>query len=133
MSDELADQWHRAVCNELEAQVKNRLFFLWVSVDPQQAGEGSVPTPEEVEPQEWKAVAESVEGWLESLNPDTVDADDPPKFDARPAETAVELAAIPKKERRRGSDPLILNLHPGLTYFTGSYTARPAPELPDDD
>ncbi len=129
MNDELSDQWHIAVCRELESQVKNRDFFLWVTAEP---AEGAAP-PEEVEPDDWRAVAEEVAQWLEGIALESVDPNDPPKHESRVATTRIELAATPKKEKRRGTDPLVLNLYPGMTYFTGSHSASPAPELPDDD
>lgn len=132
MSEDRLDEWHTAICRQLEEQVKNREFFLWVSVEPEEGGEGTPVATEDVDPQAWTEVAEEVEEWLARFNPDTVDPDDPPTLRVRPGDVPITLSAIPKKPRRRGSDPLILNLHRGVTYFTGSYTAGPAPELPDD-
>ena len=129
MSDELPDQWHIAVCRELESRVQNRDFFLWVSAQP---GEGA-PPPEEVDAERWKGLADDVAEWLGGISADSVDANDPPKQEAQIATTRIELTATPKKPNRRGTDPLVLNLYPGMTYFTGSHTAGPAPELPDDD
>jgi len=129
MSDELPEQWHSAVCGELESRVKNRDFWLWVSAEP---GEGA-PAPGEVGDEDWAALGAEVADWLGGMSADAVDADDPPKHESRVGATRIELTATPKKANRRGSDPLILNLYPGMTYFTGTYSAGPAPELPDDD
>lgn len=129
MSDERADQWHIAVCRELESRVKNRDFFLWVTAEP---GEGA-SSPEDVDPDGWQAVADEVADWLGGMSPDGVDANDPPKHEAQIKATRIELAASPKKPNRRGTDPLVLNLYPGMTYFTGSHSAGPAPDLPDED
>ncbi len=129
MSDELSDQWHAAVCRELESRVKNRDFWLWVTAEP---GEGATP-PEDVDADGWSALAEDVAGWLGGLSADSVDPNDPAKHKTRLATTRVELSATPKKKNRRGTDPLVLNLYPGMTYFTGSHSTGPAPDLPDDD
>jgi hypothetical protein len=129
MSDERADQWHIAVCAELESRVKNRDFFLWVTAEP--AEEES--SPEDVGSDGWQAVAGEVAEWLGGMSPDGVDANDPPKHEARVGTTRIELAATPKKANRRGTDPLVLNLYPGMTYFTGSHSTGPAPQPPDDD
>lgn len=129
MSDDLPDQWHVAVCRELESEVKNRDFFLWVTAEP---GEGA-PPPQDVGAEDWRAVSRQVAEWLDGINADSVASDDPPKQEVRIATTRIELTATPKKQNRRGTDPLVLNLYPGMTYFTGSYSAGPAPELPDDD
>lgn len=129
MTDELADQWHIAVCRELESRVKNRDFFLWVEVAP---GDGASP-PEEVDPDGWKVVADGVADWLGGMSADGVDANDPPKHEAQVATTRIEVTATPKKPNRRGTDPLVLNLYPGMTYFTGSHSTGPAPQLPDED
>ena len=129
MSDELSDQWHVAVCTGLESRVENRDYFLWVAAEPD---EGTAP-PEAVEAGDWAALAEEIAEWLDGMSPEGVDPNDPPKREARIATTRVEVTATPKKPNRRGTDPLVLNLYPGMTYFTGSYSAGPAPELPDDD
>lgn len=129
VSDELADQWHIAVCRELESRVKNRDFFLWVEVEPAE-GAGA---PEEVDSDGWKLVAGEVAEWLGGMSAAGVDANDPPKREAKIETARIELTATPKKPNRRGTDPLVLNLYPGMTYFTGSHSAGPAPELPDDD
>ncbi len=129
MSDERANEWHIAVCTELEARVKNRDFFLWVTAEP---GEGA-SSPEEVDSDGWKAVADEVAGWLGEMSADNVDANDPPTHETQLETTRIELAATPKKPNRRGTDPLVLNLYPGMTYFTGSHSTGPAPDLPDDD
>lgn len=129
MTDELPDRWHVAVCKELESRVKNRDFFLWVTAEP---GDEAGP-PEDVDPETWRAVAEDVAHWLGGISADSVDPNNPPKHEARVVTTRVELTATPKKQNRRGTDPLVLNLYPGMTYFTGSYSAGPAPELPDED
>ena len=129
MSEERANQWHIAVCSELESRVKNRDFFLWVTVEP---GEGA-SAPEEVDSDGLKAVGDEVAEWLGGISADAVDANAPPKHEAHIATPRIELAATPKKPNRRGTDPLVLNLYPGMTYFTGSHSTGPAPELPDDD
>ncbi len=129
VSEELADQWHTAVCRELESRVKNRDFFLWVKAEPAE-GAGA---PDEVDPDGWKVVADEVAEWLGGMSADRVDANDPPQHEALIETTRIELAATPKKPNRRGTDPLVLNLYPGMTYFTGSHSAGPAPDLPDDD
>lgn len=129
MSDELADEWHVAVCRALEARVKNRDFFMWVTASP---GDGATP-PDEVADEDWQAVADDVESWLEGIHVDSADPNDPPRHEAAVATTGIELTATPKKPNRRGTDPLVLNLYPGMTYFTGSHSAGPAPELPEDD
>ena len=129
MSDDLSDEWHGAVCRELESRVKNRDFWLWVTASP---GDEAAP-PEEIPDEDWQEVADEVENWLEGIFADTVDPNDPPGHEAAIATTRIELTASPKKPNRRGTDPLVLNLYPGMTYFTGSHSAGPAPELPDDD
>ena len=129
MTDELADQWHVAVCTGLESRVKNRDFFLWVTAEP---GEGAGP-PEELDADDWTALGEDIAEWLDGMSPDGIDANDPPKHQAQLATTRIEVTATPKKPNRRGTDPLVLNLYPGMTYFTGSHSAGPAPELPDDE
>lgn len=129
MSDERADRWHIAVCTELESRVKNRDFFLWIEADPGEC----TSSPEEVDSDSWKAVADEVAEWLDGMSPEGVDANDPPRHEAHIETTRIELAATPKKPNRRGTDPLVLNLYPGMTYFTGSHSTGPAPDLPDDD
>ncbi len=129
MSDELADEWHVTVGRELEARVKNRDFFMWVTVDP---GDGAA-SPEEVVEEDWQRVADDVAEWLDGTSPDTADPNDPPRHEVAVATARIELSASPKKQNRRGTDPLVLNLYPGMTYFTGSHSAGPAPELPEDD
>ena len=129
MSDDVADQWHVAVCNELESRVKNRDFWLWVTAEP---GEAST-APGEVGSEAWQALAAEVAEWLGGISADSVDADDPPKRESQIAATSVELTATPKKPNRRGTDPLVLNLYPGMTYFMGSYSAGPAVQPPDED
>jgi len=131
MSDDLLDQWHRAAANELEARVKNRLFFLTIGIDPSQAQGGSTSSPTDVAPETWDTVADGVEQWLEGIDPDVADADDPPSYEARPAETSIELTATPKKPKRRGTDPLVVNPYPSVSAFGGSYTTGPPPEFDD--
>jgi hypothetical protein len=128
MGDDLTDQWHIAVCRELESRVKNRDFWLWVTVEP---GDGAA-SPDDSTSEDWRAVADDVAGWLGGISADSVDPDSLPTHEARIAATSVELTANPKKPNRRGTDPLVLNLYPGMTYFQGAYSAGPAPELPDD-
>lgn len=128
MGDDLSDQWHIAVCTELESRVKNRDYFLWVTAE---VGDGAVP-PEEVDADHWKALGDEVGGWLDGMSVEVVSPDDPPKHEARIQSTRVEVIANPKKPNRRGTDPLVLNLYPGMTYFQGVYSASPAPELPED-
>ena len=128
MTDDLHDAWHRATCNELERRVKNRDFWIWVRVEEEAE---LVAGPDEADPAAWRTVAEEVERWLEELDPQAIDADDPPARTIQLGDTLVELAATAKKPRRRGTDPLIGNLYPGMTYPRGSYRAGPAPELPD--
>ena len=131
MSEDLQYQWHESVSKELEARVKNRMFFLTVAVEPERAGRGPAKTPKDVDAPTWETTAQSVEQWLEGLDPDAVDQDDPPTHELRPEEVAVQLTAIPKKTNRRGTDPLVLNPYPGVTAFTGSYTTGPPPEFDD--
>ncbi len=128
MGDELSEEWHVTTCRELESRVRNRDFFLWVSVDP---GEGA-PAPEEVGEDAWRALGDDVAHWLGGISADAADRDDPPKHETRIATARVEVIATPKKPNRRGTDPLVLNLYPGMTYFSGWYSAGPAPQLPDD-
>ena len=129
MGDDLAEQWHLAVCSELESRVKNRDFFLWVAAEP---GEEAVP-PEETDAEAWKALGEEVADWLGGTSADRVDPNEPVKLEVSVGDTRVELSATPKKPNRRGSDPLVLNLYPGMTYFTGSHSTGPAPQPPDED
>jgi hypothetical protein len=128
MTEDLYDHWHRAACNELEHRVQNRTFWLWVRVedDPPPSAD-----PQGVDPATWRSLADGVEEWLEGIDPDTVDADNPPSHQIDPGGAPIELNATPKKLGRRGTDPLIGNLYPGMTYPRESYTAGPAPELPD--
>jgi len=129
MTDDLQAEWHRATTRELEARVKNRTFF--VTIEPEEtAGEGTTD-PEEVDSPTWEAVADSVERWLEGLDPKAIDPDAPPSFQVQPGNTPIELSATPKKEKRQGSDPLIVNPFPGVPYFPGSYTTGPPPEFDD--
>ena len=129
MNDDLPAQWHLAACERLEAQVRNRTFFLMVRVDPEQAER---TTPKEVDAGTWESVAESVERWLEGLDPDAIDGDHVPKLEVRPADTLIELSAVPKKRSRRGTDPLIGNPYPGIANFPGFYSSGPAPDIFDD-
>lgn len=131
MSDNLLDQWHRAVSAELEARVKSRLFFLHIGTVPAKAAGGSAAGPMDVVSEEWETVAEGVEQWLAGLDPDAVDADNLPTFHARPGETYIELTATPKKPNRRGTNPLIVNPYPEVNAFTGSYTTGPPPQFDD--
>lgn len=129
MSDELANEWHLAVCAQLESRVKNRDFFLWVSADP---GEGAGP-PEETSDEDWQALGEDVANWLGGTIADSVDPNDPAKHETSVGATRIELSASPKKPNRRGSDPLVLNLYPGMAYFTGRHSTGPAHQPPDED
>lgn len=131
MNDDLRAQWHQAACERLEAQVSSRTFFLLVSVEPEQAGRAPATTPNEVEPLTWEAIAESVERWLEALDPDAIGEDNVPKLEVRPGDTLVELTAVPKKRSRRGADPLIANPYPGMANFPAFYSSGPPPELDD--
>lgn len=131
MSDDLLDQWHRAVAKELEARVKSRTFFLHIGTEPAGAGGGPATSPMDVAAETWETLAEGVEQWLAGLDPDATDADNPPTYEARPGETPIELTATPKKKRRRGTDPLIVNPYPTVSSFTGSYTTGPPPEFDD--
>lgn len=129
MSDELQAEWHRAITRELEARVKNRTFF--VTIEPEVAGGEGAMDPEQVDSPTWEAAAESVERWLEGLDADAIDLDAPPTFEVQPGNTLVALSATPKKEKRRGTDPLILNPYPGVPFFPGSYTTGPPPVFDD--
>lgn len=129
MSDETQAEWHRAVTRELEARVKNRMFF--VTIEPEETGSEGATDLEEVDSPTWEAVAESVERWLEGLDPDAVDPDAPATFEVRPGGNLVALSAAPKKEKRRGTDPLILNPYPGVPFFPGSYSTGPPPVFDD--
>ena len=132
--DDLQHTWHRAACQELEGRVEGRKFLIWVTVEPGQGEGGSAPTaPEDVNPQAWEAVAESVETWLESLNPATVDKDDQPRHDVRIADVRIEVSAAPKKSKRHGTGPLVANPFPGIATFTGSQTAGPAEPFDADN
>lgn len=95
MSEDLHDQWHLAVSKELEARVKGRIFFVKVSVAEEAAPGAASPT--DVDAATWETVAESVQQWLEGLDPDTVDEDNLPEYVVRPADTSIELAAIPRR------------------------------------
>ncbi len=123
MADDLHDRWHRAACAELEERVQNRTFWLWVRVEE---GPSADTDPDGLEAETWEAAANEVEEWLGSLDPETIDEDDPPNHVLRPAGVQIELGATPKKPSRRGTDPLIGNLYPGLVYPRGSFTAGPA-------
>ena len=129
MSDDLANQWHIAVCTQLENRVKNRDFWLWVTAEPAE-GAGA---PEAVDDGEWSTLGSDVADWLGGMSADAVDPDDPAKHENEVATTRIELSATPKKPNRRGSDPLILNLYPGMTYFTGQHSTGPAHQPPDEE
>ena len=130
MSDE-QDKWHRAVCNELEGRVKSRTFLVWVNVETGQ-GEGEPATnPEEVDSTAWEALAESAEGWLEGLDQQSVDDDNPPKHEVRVADLSIELTASPKKTKRQGTGSLVGNPYPGVASFTESYATGPADPFED--
>ncbi len=131
MSDDLLDQWHRAVAKELEARVKSRVFFLQVGAEPAREAGRPATDPMDVAPESWQTVAEGVERWLEGLDPDAVDADDPPTYEVQPGDTPISLAATPKKKKRRGTDPLVVNPYPTVSAFTGSYTTGPPPQFDD--
>jgi hypothetical protein len=131
MSDDLLDQWHRAVATELEARVKSRLFFVHVGIDAALAGDGPATSPAEVGPKTWETLAEGVEQWLAGLDPDATDGDNPPTYEARPGDTPIELSATPKKLNRRGTDPLIVNPYPAVNSFGGTYSTGPPPQFDD--
>jgi len=131
MSEDLLDQWHRAVSKELEARVKSRLFFLNIATEPARAGGGPATSPMDVASEEWETVAEGVEQWLAGLDPDAAGQDDPPTYEVRPGVTTIELTATPKKPKRRGTDPLIVNPYPEVNSFTGSYSTGPPPQFDD--
>lgn len=130
MSEGLHDQWHLAVSRELEARVKGRMFFVRVAVATEQTAPGA-STPADVGDDVWDSLAERVEQWLEGLDPDAVDEDNLPEYEVRPGDTLLELAAIPKKPNRRGTNPLIVNPYPGIAVFTGSYSTGPPPQFDD--
>ena len=132
MSEETHDQWHRAVCKELEARVKARTFLVWVKVTPGEGGQGSTTTPGEVDPTAWETVAESAQGWLEGLDQNAVDHQNPPKDELRLADVVIELTASPKNTKRQGSGLLIGNPYPGVISFTESYSTGPAPAFDDE-
>ena len=129
MTEALHEQWHLAAARELDARVRNRMFFLQVTVTPEHAAAG--PPPTEVDEQAWEAAGEEVERWLGRLDPDAVDEDQPPEHQIRPGDVTIELAAMPKKPKRRGTDPLIVNPYPGIVVFTGSYSTGPPPVFDD--
>ncbi|MDQ6751103.1 MAG: hypothetical protein M3Z33_10165 [Actinomycetota bacterium] len=130
MSNDVYDEWHLAVSKELEARVKGRMFFVRVTVAPEAAA-GGATSPAEVDEESWKGVAASVEEWLAGLDPDVVGDDNMPEHEVRPGGTPVELAALPKKEKRRGKDPLIVNPFPGIEVFTGTHTSGAVPVFDD--
>jgi len=132
VSEETHDQWHRAVCKELEARVKARTFLVWVKVTPGEGGQGSATTPGEVDPTAWETVAESAQGWLEGLDQNAVDHQNPPKDELRLADVVIELTASPKNTKRQGSGLLIGNPYPGVVSFTESYSTGPAPAFDDE-
>ncbi|MGI9082415.1 MAG: hypothetical protein ACR2FZ_09060 [Thermoleophilaceae bacterium] len=132
MSDEIQDEWHRAVCKELEARVKPRTFLVWVKVTLGEAGQGSATTPGEVDPTAWETVAKSAEGWLEGLDQNAVDDQNPPKDELRLADVVIELTASPKNTKRQGAGLLIGNPYPGVVSFTGSYSTGPAAAFDDE-
>ena len=130
MSAELHEDWHLAAAKELEARVKNRDFFVRVAVDPEQAAKAGAG-PGDLDGQAWEEAAQGAERWLEGIDPEAVDLDDLPEYEVRRGETPIVLAAIPKKPKRRGTDPLIVNPYPGVAVFTGSYTTGPPPVFDD--
>lgn len=132
MSDEMQDQWHRAVCKELESRVKARTFLVWVKVTPGEAGQAPATTPAGVDPTAWETVAESAEQWLGGLDQNAVDEKDPPKDELRLADVVIELTASPKNTKRQGSGLLIGNPYPGVVSFTESHSTGPAPAFDDD-
>ncbi len=127
MNDELAAQWHRAACEQLEARVRSRIFFLLVSVEPAPAERGPATAPQEVDAPAWESIAESVEGWLEGLDPDAIDEANVPKLEVQPGDALIELTALPKKKSRRGAEPLIGNPFPGIANFPAFYSSGPPP------
>ncbi len=132
MSNETQDQWHRAGCKELEAGVKARTFLVWVKVTPGEAGQEPATTPAEVDPTAWETVAESAQEWLEGLDQNAVDEQNPPKDELRLADVVIELTASPKNTKRQGSGLLIGNPYPGVVSFTESHSTGPAPAFDDE-
>lgn len=132
MTDELQDQWHRAVCTELEARVKARTFLVWVKVSPGETDADFAGTPTEIDASAWDTVSESAEQWLGALRPGKTGADDLPAHELRLAHVVIELTAHPKNTKRHGTGPLIGNPYPGVVSFTGSHSTGPAEPFKDE-
>ncbi|HEX8648346.1 MAG TPA: hypothetical protein VF715_15750 [Thermoleophilaceae bacterium] len=96
---------HRVIAEALEREVKNRDWFVWLSVDGNQ-------TPEAPD---LATLAQETERWLSRWNPDR--DRQPPEFEWLRPGVSVRLRALPKKKHARGANPLVGNPHPAFAQW----------------
>jgi hypothetical protein len=99
-------EWHRELAAELERRVQNRDFFIWLNVTGRRRGE----------PIDYDAIAREVETWLRGLDPESHSPQAPGLQSVGPT-LDLEVRAIPKKRRARGSQPLVANPLPAVAYW----------------
>ena len=95
---------HHRVSDALEQRVRNRDWFLWITVH-------------RVDPDaDLERLALEVEAWLSRHDPDEVEGE-PPELDYVARGLRLTLRAIPKKRHARGDDPLVGNPYPAFAYW----------------
>jgi hypothetical protein len=97
---------HRQIVRELEDEVRNPGWWLWLRIDELMTGLSL------------SSIAEDVEQWLSSMNPDHVGRVVECEF----VESGLvfRLRALPRKAKCRGERPLVGNPFPAIAAWTGS-------------
>ncbi len=105
--------WHQEVAAALERGVRNRDWFLWLTLDPPSDDKrGSTPPLTEL--------ADQVDAWLSGLDPDVVThtgRSEQWTWTASSGAARLTLSAIPKKPDARGHAGLIGNPVPAFAYW----------------
>jgi hypothetical protein len=83
---------HHALRDALNRELKNKDFFVWVTVEP---------TGEAKEFENLDGIVAGTEAWLDRLNPDAVEEKALPKYEIEQPAATVQITALPRKAEVR--------------------------------
>lgn len=98
---------HRVVAEALEHGVRNRDWFVWLTVNGTR-----MPGAADL-----NALAEQAETWLSRLDPEN---EEQPELAYEGPALSVRLRALPKKPHARGANPLVGNPYPAYAQWVAS-------------
>jgi hypothetical protein len=97
---------HRRLVGELESNVNNRNWWVWIHFHVDDDGEFGLA-----------GLADEVETWLGSLDPD-IEIESGYGLEWTEGPLHVELKAIPRRRERRGAPPLVGNPFPPVAFWS---------------